>query len=97
MFNVEIDLKWFIISEAVIALHPLTNSLTTLLLLRPYRRAFKKVCPYVIVCYDARRKQLYSNIGEPTINQSKKEVETDSSGHSHSINANVNESSAVSL
>lgn len=97
MFNININLKWFVISEAIIALHPLTNALTTLLFLRPYRRAFKKICPYAIVCYDARRK-LYNNIQEPINNQNKKEVETDSSGHSHSINnANANESSAVSL
>ncbi|KAI6184447.1 G-PROTEIN-RECEP-F1-2 domain-containing protein [Aphelenchoides bicaudatus] len=95
MFGVEIDLQWFVISEAIIALHPLTNSVTTLFLLRPYRRAFKKVYPYTIICQDALRKR-YNNIQEP-LNSQKKEVETDSSGHSHSINANAAESSAVSL
>jgi hypothetical protein len=94
MFGVEIDLQWFVISEAIIALHPLTNSVTTLFLLRPYRRAFKKVYPHSIMCQDKLRKR-YNNIQEPLNNQ-KKEVETDSSGHSHSIIANA-ESSAVSL
>uniref|UniRef100_A0A915DNG2 G protein-coupled receptor n=1 Tax=Ditylenchus dipsaci TaxID=166011 RepID=A0A915DNG2_9BILA len=45
MFNVEIDLRWFIIGEAIIGTHPLTNALITLLFLRPYRRAFKRICP----------------------------------------------------
>lgn len=45
MFNVEIDLKWFVIGEAIIAMHPLTNGLITLFFLRPYRRALKRIYP----------------------------------------------------
>lgn len=43
MFDVDIQMIWFIIGEGIIALHPLSNALTTLFLLRPYREALKKV------------------------------------------------------
>lgn len=45
MFNVEINLRWFVIGEAIIAMHPLTNALITLFFLRPYRRALKHIYP----------------------------------------------------
>ncbi|KAH7668084.1 hypothetical protein AAVH_43081, partial [Aphelenchoides avenae] len=46
MFDVAIDLRWFVIGEAIIGFHPLTNALVTLFFLRPYRRAFKRIYPY---------------------------------------------------
>uniref|UniRef100_A0A7E4W2V8 G_PROTEIN_RECEP_F1_2 domain-containing protein n=1 Tax=Panagrellus redivivus TaxID=6233 RepID=A0A7E4W2V8_PANRE len=45
IFHVEIDVRWFIVGEAIIGAHPLTNALTTFLL-RPYRRAFKQISPW---------------------------------------------------
>lgn len=45
MFHVEIDLRWFVIGEAIIGTHPLTNALITLFFLRPYRRALKRIYP----------------------------------------------------
>uniref|UniRef100_A0A1I8ASW6 G_PROTEIN_RECEP_F1_2 domain-containing protein n=1 Tax=Steinernema glaseri TaxID=37863 RepID=A0A1I8ASW6_9BILA len=45
MFSVEIDIRWFIIGEAIIGAHPLSNALITLFLLRPYRRALRKIYP----------------------------------------------------
>ncbi|KAF7634052.1 hypothetical protein Mgra_00006577 [Meloidogyne graminicola] len=43
MYDVDIPLIWFIIGEGIISLHPLSNALITLILLRPYREAFKKL------------------------------------------------------
>ncbi|KAI6194082.1 G-PROTEIN-RECEP-F1-2 domain-containing protein [Aphelenchoides besseyi] len=86
MFNIEINLEWFVIGEAIIAMHPLTNSLTTLLFLRPYRRAFKKICPYSILSRRSRRR--YDSIHETPNAQTKKETETNSNDSSHSQNAN---------
>lgn len=45
MFNIEIDLRWFVIGEAIIGMHPLTNALITLFFLRPYRRGLKRIYP----------------------------------------------------
>uniref|UniRef100_A0AC34RLM6 G-protein coupled receptors family 1 profile domain-containing protein n=1 Tax=Panagrolaimus sp. JU765 TaxID=591449 RepID=A0AC34RLM6_9BILA len=45
IFHVEIDVKWFIVGEAIIGAHPLTNALTTFFL-RPYRKAFKQISPF---------------------------------------------------
>ena len=46
MFDVDIPLLWFVVGEGIIALHPLSNALITLLLLRPYREALKKISPW---------------------------------------------------
>ncbi|KAH7705019.1 hypothetical protein AAVH_27784 [Aphelenchoides avenae] len=46
MFDVAIDLQWFVVGEAIIGFHPLTNALITLFFLRPYRRAFRKLYPH---------------------------------------------------
>lgn len=43
MYDVDIPLVWFIVGEGIISLHPLSNALITLILLRPYREAFKKL------------------------------------------------------
>lgn len=43
MFDVPLDLGWFVVGEAIIALHPLTNALITLVLLRPYREALRRL------------------------------------------------------
>lgn len=45
MFDVQIELNWFVIGEAIIGMHPLTNALITLFFLRPYRRALRKLFP----------------------------------------------------
>lgn len=45
MFDVPIDLDWFVVGEAIIGTHPLTNALITLFFLRPYRRALRKIFP----------------------------------------------------
>jgi hypothetical protein len=46
MFDVDIPLNFFIVGEGIIALHPLSNALITLFLLRPYREALKKITPW---------------------------------------------------
>jgi hypothetical protein len=50
MFDVDIPLNFFIIGEGIIALHPLSNALITLFLLRPYREALKKIRPWPGPC-----------------------------------------------
>ncbi|KAI6226223.1 G-PROTEIN-RECEP-F1-2 domain-containing protein [Aphelenchoides fujianensis] len=85
MFGININMEWFVLGEAVIALHPLTNSLTTLLLLRPYRKAFKKICPLPIL--ERSKQRQYDAIGnDPKNTQNKKETDTasDEASHSHS-------------
>ncbi|CAD5211899.1 unnamed protein product [Bursaphelenchus okinawaensis] len=75
MFNVEINLNWFVFGEAIIGAHPLTNALTTLLLLRPYRRAFKKIYPYF---NQGSWKRRYDSINEPNATIQKPDRDTDS-------------------
>ncbi|EJD74195.1 hypothetical protein LOAG_18451 [Loa loa] len=36
-------MTWFIVGEAIIGIHPLSSALINLFLLRPYRRALKKM------------------------------------------------------
>lgn len=92
MMDVEIDLNWFVFGEAIIGMHPLTNALTTLLLLRPYRRAFKKICPYFKKNSFRRR---YDSIHEPAGLNNKPERDTDSGERNNdSSNGNM---TAVSL
>uniref|UniRef100_A0A914CMW6 G-protein coupled receptors family 1 profile domain-containing protein n=1 Tax=Acrobeloides nanus TaxID=290746 RepID=A0A914CMW6_9BILA len=67
MFDVEIDLKWFVIGEAVIGFHPLTNALTTLFFLRPYRKAFKKTYPYFF--RKSRSMRDYDNMQQTNLKQ----------------------------
>ncbi|VDN53910.1 unnamed protein product [Dracunculus medinensis] len=43
IFSIDLNMIWFIVGEAIIGVHPLSNGLITLTLLRPYRRAFKKL------------------------------------------------------
>lgn len=45
IFDIELEMHWFVIGEAIIGFHPLTNASITLLFLRPYRRAFKRLFP----------------------------------------------------
>ncbi|MFH4981175.1 hypothetical protein AB6A40_007884 [Gnathostoma spinigerum] len=43
MFSIDLDMTWFIVGEAIIGMHPLSNAMITLTLLRPYRRALRKL------------------------------------------------------
>uniref|UniRef100_A0AAF5PYC2 Uncharacterized protein n=3 Tax=Wuchereria bancrofti TaxID=6293 RepID=A0AAF5PYC2_WUCBA len=43
MCSIDIDMIWFTIGEAIIGIHPLSNALINLILLRPYRRALRKM------------------------------------------------------
>lgn len=43
MFSIDLDMIWFITGEAIIGIHPLSNALINLILLRPYRRALRKM------------------------------------------------------
>uniref|UniRef100_A0A8R1U1W7 Uncharacterized protein n=1 Tax=Onchocerca volvulus TaxID=6282 RepID=A0A8R1U1W7_ONCVO len=43
MFSIDIDMIWFTVGEAIIGIHPLSNALINLILLRPYRRALWKM------------------------------------------------------
>uniref|UniRef100_A0A0R3RRU8 G_PROTEIN_RECEP_F1_2 domain-containing protein n=1 Tax=Elaeophora elaphi TaxID=1147741 RepID=A0A0R3RRU8_9BILA len=36
-------MMWFTVGEAIIGIHPLSNALINLILLRPYRRALRKM------------------------------------------------------
>lgn len=66
MLDVEIDLKYFVIGEAIIGVHPLTNALTTLFFLRPYRKAFKKIYPYL--SRTPRNARNYDNMQQVNLN-----------------------------
>ncbi|KAI1718501.1 7 transmembrane receptor (rhodopsin family) domain-containing protein [Ditylenchus destructor] len=78
MFNVEIDLQWFVIGEAIIGMHPLTNALITLVFLRPYRRAFKKICPAFEHSPWNRKEACYDSIHQDP-------VEPGENGHSAAV------------
>ncbi|VDM31214.1 unnamed protein product [Toxocara canis] len=43
MFSIDLDMIWFIVGEAIIGVHPLSNAMIALTLLRPYRRALRKI------------------------------------------------------
>ncbi|VDN03339.1 unnamed protein product [Thelazia callipaeda] len=43
MFSIDLDMIWFIVGEAIIGIHPLSNALINLFLLRPYRQALRKM------------------------------------------------------
>uniref|UniRef100_A0A0N5BH24 G_PROTEIN_RECEP_F1_2 domain-containing protein n=1 Tax=Strongyloides papillosus TaxID=174720 RepID=A0A0N5BH24_STREA len=43
LFGYQLDNSYFIFGDAIIGLHPLTNASTTLFLLKPYRKALKKL------------------------------------------------------
>ncbi|KAK6105034.1 putative integral membrane protein [Brugia pahangi] len=43
MCSVDINMIWFTVGEAIIGIHPLSNALINLILLRPYRRALRKM------------------------------------------------------
>ena len=93
MFDVEIELHWFVIGESIIALHPASNALTTLLLLRPYRRAFRRMLPFSL----KRRVRRYDSIRSPANTATKKGggsgADADESAESHSNSQNRDESS----
>ncbi|KAL3107189.1 hypothetical protein niasHT_004586 [Heterodera trifolii] len=79
MFDVSIELVWFVVGEAIISLHPLTNALITLFLLRPYREALKRIRPPfaqripLLLCSNSQRstttanRSVYDSIGPTTI------------------------------
>lgn len=47
MFSIDIPMEYFTISEAIIGIHPLAYAVINLTLLRPYRRALKKMIDQV--------------------------------------------------
>uniref|UniRef100_A0A0N5A9L3 G_PROTEIN_RECEP_F1_2 domain-containing protein n=1 Tax=Syphacia muris TaxID=451379 RepID=A0A0N5A9L3_9BILA len=47
MFSIDIPMEYFTISEAIIGIHPLAYAVINLTLLRPYRRALKKMMDQV--------------------------------------------------